>query len=85
MSDLNAMLDKILELKAKLREIEEQNAKLKKSRQNSVGNIKRAQKTMEAEAVCIRLYDQKVDANMNDYYKISDEIKEIEKTLGKQK
>ena len=85
MSDIDPMLDKILELKAKLRDIEEQNRKLKISRTESVRAIKKAESTIQAEAVAIRYFDQKVDANTNNYYSVSDEIKEIEKTLGKQK
>jgi uncharacterized protein YacL (UPF0231 family) len=72
-----ALQDEVNLIQAKLREIETQNKALKESRATSVNTIKKAQLKIDAEAVAIRYYDQKVEDNMRKYYELSDKLKPL--------
>ena len=79
--EIDTILDQVNALKLQLKDIEEENRKLKRSRQASVGNIKKANSTIEVERVAIQYFDTKVENNTQRYYDISDELKAVDKKL----
>jgi len=64
--------------KDKLDRITKENEDFSHQRGRSVRNITSYRKKIEAEAVCIRAYDAKVQANMDEYYRIAAEIRKLE-------
>ena len=75
--EINEHLDHMNKVKAQLADIEEQNKALKRSRSNSVTNMNKAHKTIEAEKVAILYYDQKIQLNTQEYFKLSDTLKKL--------
>ena len=64
--------------KEKLDRITAENENFSLQRSRSVMNITSYRKKIEAEAACIRIYDARVQANMDEYYRISAEVRKLE-------
>lgn len=75
--EIDQRLDEINKLKGKLLDIEEVNRKLKASHSQSVCNMNKYQKQIDAEIVAIRYYDNKVQINTQEYFDLSDRLNKL--------